>query len=157
LAKLANSLLSMIKIEYPAYQYKIKTENNREFIFDAIRKQWVMLTPEEWVRQNFLQYLLQVKKFPGSLIAVEKEIRLGELIKRCDIVIYDRNATPLLMTECKAMEIEINASAAEQILRYNISLPVRYLVITNGSYCFAFERTGKDFQPLMEIPEWKDG
>lgn len=147
----------MIKIEYPAYQYKIKTENNREFIFDAIRKQWVMLTSEEWVRQNFLQYLLQVKKFPGSLIAVEKEIRLGELIKRCDIVIYDRNATPLLMTECKAMEIEINASAAEQILRYNISLPVRYLVITNGSYCFAFERTGKDFQPLMEIPEWKDG
>lgn len=147
----------MIKIEYPAYQYKIKTENDREFIFDTIRKQWVMLTPEEWVRQNFLQYLLQVKKFPGSLIAVEKEIRLGDLIKRCDIVIYDRNATPLLMTECKAMEIEINASAAEQILRYNISLPVRYLVITNGSYCFAFERTGKDFHPLAEIPEWKDG
>ena len=123
----------MIKIEYPAYQYRVKTENDREFIFDVIRKQWVMLTPEEWVRQNFLQYLLQIKKFPGSLIAVEKEIRLGELIKRCDIVIYDRNARPLLMTECKAMEIEINATAAEQILRYNISLPVRYLVITNGS------------------------
>ena len=92
----------------------------------------------------------------AAIFTTNKEIRLGELIKRCDIVIYDRNATPLLMTECKAMEIEINATAAEQILRYNISLPVRYLVITNGSYCFAFERTGKDFHPLIEIPEWKD-
>lgn len=146
----------MIKIAYPAYPYKIKTENGKEFIFDVIRKQWVALTPEEWVRQNFLQYLLQVKKYPGALIAVEKEIRLGELVKRCDIVIYDNTATPLLMTECKAMEIAITAAAAEQILRYNISLPVKYLVITNGSYCFAFERTGKDFQPLMEIPEWKN-
>ncbi|HRP55575.1 type I restriction enzyme HsdR N-terminal domain-containing protein [Agriterribacter sp.] len=146
----------MIKIEYPAYPYKIRTENNREFIFDTIRKQWVALTPEEWVRQNFLQYLLQVKKFPGSLIAVEKEIRLGELTKRCDIVVYGRNAMPLLMTECKAMEIEITASAAEQILRYNISLPVQYLVITNGYHCFAFERTENNFQPLQEIPGWKD-
>ena len=146
----------MIKIEYPAYQYKIRKENEIEFIFDAIRKRWVTLTPEEWVRQNFLQYLLQVKKFPPSLIAVEKEIRLGELTKRCDIVIYDRNAAPLLMTECKSMEIEITATAAEQILRYNISLPVRYLVITNGSYCFGFERTGKGFQALIDIPEWKD-
>lgn len=145
----------MIKIEYPLYPYKIKTENSREFIFDTIRKQWVALTPEEWVRQNFLQYLLQVKKFPGSLIAVEKEIRLGELTKRCDIVIYNRNAMPLLMTECKAMEIEITAGAAEQILRYNISLPVQYLVITNGSHCFAFERTENDFRPLQEIPGWK--
>ena len=146
----------MIKIEYPQYQYKIKTQNDREFIFDAVRKQWVILSPEEWVRQNFLQYLLKVKKFPASLIAVEKEIRLGELVKRCDIVVYNRNAAPLLMVECKAMEIEINTTAAEQILRYNISLPVRYLVITNGSYCFAFERTGKAFQALMEIPDWND-
>ncbi len=144
----------MIKIAYPAYTYKLKTENGRELIFDTIRKQWVALTPEEWVRQNFLQYLLQVKKYPGALIAVEKEIRLGELAKRCDIVIYNSNATPLLMAECKAMEVNVTAAAAEQIMRYNISLPVRYLVITNGSYCFAFERTGKDFYPLTEIPAW---
>ena len=145
----------MIKIAYPPHPYKIKTENGKEFIFDLIRKQWVVLTPEEWVRQNFLQYLLQVKKYPGALIAVEKEIRLGELVKRCDIVIYDKNANPLLMTECKAMEVDLNVTTAEQIIRYNLSLPVRYLVITNGSYCFAFERTGKDFHPLTEIPEWK--
>ncbi|HRO47741.1 type I restriction enzyme HsdR N-terminal domain-containing protein [Agriterribacter sp.] len=144
----------MIKIAYPAHPYKIKTENGKELIFDTIRKQWVALTPEEWVRQNFLQYLLQVKKYPGALIAVEKEIRLGELVKRCDIVIYDNTATPLLMAECKAMDVNVNAAAAEQIIRYNISLPVRYLVITNGSYCFAFERTGKKFHLLREIPGW---
>ncbi|HRN57038.1 MAG TPA: type I restriction enzyme HsdR N-terminal domain-containing protein [Agriterribacter sp.] len=144
----------MIKIAYPAHPYKIKAENGREFIFDVIRKQWVALTPEEWVRQNFLQYLLQVKKYPGALIAVEKEIRLGELAKRCDIVVYNNNAIPLLMVECKAMEVPISTAAAEQIIRYNISLPVRYMIITNGSYCYAFERNENDFRPLREIPGW---
>ncbi|HEX5025429.1 MAG TPA: type I restriction enzyme HsdR N-terminal domain-containing protein [Agriterribacter sp.] len=146
----------MIKIDYPQHPYKIKTEKGKEYIFDEIRKQWVSLTPEEWVRQNFLQYLVQVKKFPASLIAIEKEIRLGELTKRCDIVIYNKNAEPLLITECKAMEVKIDSGAAEQIIRYNMSLPVQYLVITNGRYCFAFERTGTDFFDLPEIPPWEE-
>jgi hypothetical protein len=126
----------MIKIVYPAYPYKIRKENDKPFIFDDIRRQWVALTPEEWVRQNFLQYLVQVKKYPSSLIAVEKEIRGGELTRRCDIVAYDKAANPLLMAECA-------------------SLPVKYLVITNGSYCFAFERSGEELHLLTEIPEWK--
>lgn len=145
----------MIKIAYPAYPYKIRKENDKPFIFDDIRRQWVALTPEEWVRQNFLQYLVQVKKYPSSLIAVEKEIRGGELTRRCDIVAYDKTANPLLMAECKAMHIAISATTAEQILGYNASLPVKYLVITNGSYCFAFERSGEDLHLLAEIPEWK--
>ncbi len=146
----------MIKIHYPQYQYKIKTEKGKEYIFDDIRKQWVNLTPEEWVRQNFLQYLVQVKKFPPSLIAIEKEIRLGELTKRCDIVIYSKNAKPLLLVECKAMEVKIDTGTAEQIIRYNMSLPVQYLVLTNGRYCFAFERTASDFFQLSEIPGWRN-
>jgi hypothetical protein len=144
----------MIKIEYPPYDYKIENRAGKESIFDTVRKIWVSLTPEEWVRQNFLQYLLQVKQYPAALTAVEKEISLGELRKRCDIVVYDRLGKPLVMVECKAMEIEIGAAVLEQILRYNISLPVKYLIITNGVNCFAFERWDTGFRTLPEVPFW---
>ena len=78
----------MIKIDYPVPAFKIKTESQQEFIFDTNRKKWVLLTPEEWVRQNFLQYLIQTKKYPASLISVEREINVGELKKRYDVLIY---------------------------------------------------------------------
>jgi len=142
----------MIKIEYPPYQYKIKNEAGKDFIFDPIRRIWVVLTPEEWVRQNFLQYLVQSKGYSPSLIAVEKKIRLGELIKRCDIVIYTTGGTPSLIVECKEMGTELNEPVLNQILRYNMSIPVPYLVITNGTYCFAFERTGTGIHALSAIP-----
>ncbi len=98
----------MIKIEYPEYIYKIREEAGKELIFDVLRKSWVRLTPEEWVRQNFLQYLVLVKKYPSSLIAVEKELMLGELKKRFDILVYDFNHRPWMMVECKAMEIALD-------------------------------------------------
>src|SRR5687768_16514178 len=98
----------MIKVEYPAYQPKIKSTSGKEFIFDEVRRQWVLLTPEEWVRQNFLQYLLQVKGYPSSLVAVEKEIKLGDLIKRFDIVVYNQQMLPWLMVECKEMNEVLN-------------------------------------------------
>ena len=128
----------MIKIEYPAYQPEISRQQDKEFIFDTTRKQWIMLTPEEWVRQNFLQYLTKVKKYPASLIAVEKEIKLGDLIKRFDIVIYDRNTRPWMIIECKEMEVALTDAVLNQALRYNITLNVQYIVITNGSHCFGF-------------------
>lgn len=146
----------MIKIEYPHYEYKIDKRADTEIIFDVVRKLWVNLTPEEWVRQNFLQYMLQVKQYPASLIAVEKEIYLGELKKRCDIIAYNRNSNPLMIVECKAMHVELTNKTLEQILRYNISLPVRYLIVTNGLYCFAFERSQGSFNVLNEIPFWND-
>ena len=128
----------MIKIEYPTYQPKIKKEADREIIFDEFRKRWMVLTPEEWVRQNFLQYLTQIKKYPASLIAIEKEIKLGELKKRFDIVVYDGNTKPWMIIECKAMDITLDKSVLDQALRYNITMQVPYLVITNGIYCAAF-------------------
>ncbi|MEJ7821855.1 MAG: type I restriction enzyme HsdR N-terminal domain-containing protein, partial [Chitinophagaceae bacterium] len=91
----------MIKINYPEHTFKIKKEKNIESIFDAFRKRWIVLTPEEWVRQNILQYLTEIKKYPSALIAIEKEIYLGELKKRCDVVIYDRNSLPWMIIECK--------------------------------------------------------
>lgn len=144
----------MIKIEYPKYQFKIKKEDNAEFIFDAFRKRWVVLTPEEWVRQNMLQYLTEIKKYPAKLIAIEKEIALGELKKRCDIVVYNRDALPWMIVECKEMNASLNSKTLEQILRYHITLPAAYLIITNGSYCFGFEKKAGQFYEMDTIPEF---
>lgn len=143
----------MMKIEFPQHAFKIKEEADKEMIFDGFRKLWVRLSPEEWVRQNFLQYLVQIKKYPASLIAIEKEIVLGELIKRFDILVYDKDHKPWMMIECKAMEISLNEKVLEQVLRYNISVPVPYMVITNGSYTFAFERGKGGMLMLEELPE----
>ena len=144
----------MIKIEYPKYQFKIKKENNVELIFDSFRKRWFVLTPEEWVRQNMLQYITAIKKYPAKLIAIEKEISLGELKKRCDIVVYDRNALPWMIIECKEMNTKIDSKVLEQILRYHITLHVKYLVISNGSYCFGFEKREGQFYEMNAIPEY---
>jgi hypothetical protein len=144
----------MIKINYPKYQPKIKNENNKELIFDEVRKRWVILTPEEWVRQNFLQYLTQVKNYPAALIAVEKEINLGDLKKRFDIVVYDKASTPRMIIECKEMTVDLDKKVLDQILRYNITLQVPYLVITNGSYCMAFECINNKLEELTELPDF---
>ena len=144
----------MIKIDYPKHTFKIKKENDIESIFDAFRKRWIVLTKEEWVRQNILQYLNQIKKYPVALIAIEKEIYIGELKKRCDVVIYDRNALPWMIIECKEMNAQLNAKVLEQILRYHITLPAKYLVITNGSYCFGFEKRDEQFYEIYDLPEF---
>ncbi len=141
----------MIKIEYPPYQPRIKTAAGRELIFDEFRKRWVFLTPEEWVRQNFLQYLVLVKKYPASLIAVEKEILLGDLKRRFDIVVY-KNDVPLMIIECKAMNVPLDKKVLDQVLRYNSHLQLSYMVITNGSYCYAFGVLDNVLEELDEIP-----
>src|SRR5688572_20689837 len=129
----------MIKIEYPPYSFRIKKENNLEFIFDELRKSWLRLTPEEWVRQNFVHYLVRVNKYPSSFIAIEKEIQLGELKKRFDLLVYDQQHEPWMMIECKGMNIDINEKVLLQVLRYNIAVPVRYIILTNGSYCIGYK------------------
>jgi hypothetical protein len=124
----------MIKVQFPEPVFQIKEQDGKEIIYDGLRKQWLKLTPEEWVRQNFLQHIIQIKKYPSTLIAVEKEINLGELKKRFDILVYENNHQPWMMIECKAMDVELTEKVVEQIVRYNISVPVPYLVITNGAY-----------------------
>ncbi|MBA4139773.1 MAG: type I restriction enzyme HsdR N-terminal domain-containing protein [Segetibacter sp.] len=143
----------MIKIEFPRHSYKIKSERGKELIFDECRKQWLQLTPEEWVRQNFLRYLIYTKHYPSSLMAVEREILLGELKKRCDIVVF-KNATPWMIVECKEMKAELNEAVIKQILNYNISLQVSYLVITNGRATFALRVDGMQHHWIEEIPDF---
>ena len=141
----------MIKIGFPKHAYKIKTENEKEVIFDECRKQWVLLTPEEWVRQNFLQYLLQVQHYPRTLIAVEREIALGELKKRFDIVVF-KDAKPWMIVECKEMNAPLNEGVVKQILSYNISLHVSYLVMTNGTSTFGLLLQGDKFEWIDALP-----
>ena len=142
----------MIKIDYPQHHFRIRTENNLEFIFDELRKSWLRLTPEEWVRQNFVQYLVQVKLYPSSLIAIEKEIQLGELKKRFDILIYDQNHQPWMMIECKEMNVKLDEKILQQLLRYNMAVPVRYMIITNGSYCNGYEKSDNRLNLLECLP-----
>lgn len=123
----------MINIQFPPPDFRIQATDGQEMIFDPFRKKYVVLTPEEWVRQNFLNYLVKSLEYPGALMSIEKEMHLGELRKRCDIVIYSREATPWMIVECKEMGVPLGMPVLEQIVRYNMALPVPYLVITNGS------------------------
>jgi len=142
----------MLRFHYPEPSFRIKNESGKEYIFDVFRKKWLVLTPEEWVRQNFLQYLVQEMKYPLSLIAVEKEFRFGEMNRRFDILVYNTDHLPWMMVECKAPEVQLDQSVLEQVLRYNISIPVTYLVITNGSNGFGWHKQGGSLLPLEGLP-----
>lgn len=143
----------MVKIAYPEPDFQMKEEDGKEVIFDRFRRSWVRLTPEEWVRQNFLVFLVKVMQYPSSLIAVETEIRLHELRKRCDIVVY-KNDQPWMIIECKEMNEPMSEAVLMQVLRYNISIPSPYLVITNGIHCFAWQLLAGKAIELNELPAW---
>ncbi|HET9429893.1 MAG TPA: type I restriction enzyme HsdR N-terminal domain-containing protein [Chitinophagaceae bacterium] len=142
----------MININYPAPAFRLRKEGNKEFLFDPLRKKWLLLTPEEWVRQNFVQYLVRVKNYPSTLIAMEKEIWLGELKKRFDVLVYDRQHRPWMMIECKEMRVPLNEEVLQQVLRYNISIPVNFIMITNGNQTYGWEKSGSGLIPLDEVP-----
>ena len=144
----------MLQIEYPSYHFRFKEDQGRQCIFDEIRKKWVKFTPEEWVRQNFIQYLLQVKKYPSSIIAVEKEIKLGDLKKRCDIVVY-KSHIPWMIVECKEQNALINDVVLQQTLRYNITLQVAILVVTNGAVSYAFSLQNGKAELINNLPVWQ--
>ena len=144
----------MKALNLPPYQFKLKQQGLRTQIFDSIRKKYVVLTPEEWVRQNFLQFLIQDKKYPASLIAVEAGLKYNQLQKRMDVLIYSKQGTPYLMVECKAPEIKINQDVFDQIARYNMVFKVKYLVVTNGMhhFCCLMDYTNNAYQYLEQIP-----
>jgi hypothetical protein len=130
----------------------MKKEKDREMIFDELRKTWLRLTPEEWVRQNFVRYLIEAKKFPASLVALEKKIMVGEMIKRFDILIYNKDHKPWMLVECKSTSVPLTEGVLNQVLRYNIATPVDFLVITNGMDCMGFKKDGQQLIALSEIP-----
>jgi hypothetical protein len=142
----------MLSIQFPEPDFRRKKEEGREYIFDEQRKRWVLLTPEEWVRQHFIAYLVKVMGYPSALIAVEKEILLGERKKRFDLLVYDAAHQPWMMIECKSMEVALDAQVLEQLLRYHISVPVQYLVITNGTGSYCWRKQNGQLEPLALLP-----
>lgn len=144
----------MLTIHYPEPAFRIQAKEGSEQIFDPLRKKWIRLTPEEWVRQNFVQYLLQVKNYPATLIAMEKKIRLGELTKRFDVLIYDSQHQPWMMIECKAGSVKLDREVLEQVLRYNISVPVTYIIVTNGNDHYGWIKRNGNLDLIQEMPDY---
>lgn len=136
------------------YKHRIITENNKSKIFDIVRKKFVALTQEEWVRQNFIHFLIQEKKYPLSLIAVEMKIAYNKLVKRCDIVIYTNDGKPLMIVECKSTEVDITQGVFDQAMRYNMPLRVKYIAMTNGveHYCCEIDYEKNKVVILDEFP-----
>jgi type I site-specific restriction endonuclease len=149
-------ILEDIQLNLPPFEHRIKHSEKGKTIFDPVRNKYVALTPEEWVRQNFLQYLVQIKKTPQSLVRVEMHLNLNGLAKRSDIVVHNRHGTPLLAVECKAPTVKITQSVFEQLARYNLQLNVPYLVVTNGLTHFfcKYSDTEKRYLFLKDIPEY---
>ena len=143
----------MIILPYPSYPFKIKAINGKDQIFDPFRKIWVVLTPEEWVRQNLLQYLVQTLHYPSSLIAVEKEIKLGELSKRFDIVVF-KNEEAWMIIECKEAKVALNEKTMEQILQYQQVLTAQYLFMSNGHETMGAKIESGKLQALQNFPEY---
>lgn len=147
-------MYSMQVLNLPTYQFKLKQKGTMTQIFDMFRKKYVVLTPEEWVRQNFLQFLIKEKNFPASLIAVEMGLKYNQLQKRADILVYDKSGNPYLMVECKAPEVKITQDVFDQVARYNMNFKVKYLVITNGlnHFCCQMDYSTNNYQYLENIP-----
>jgi hypothetical protein len=142
----------MLVIQYPEPAFRRKNEDGKDFIFDPLRKKWLLLTPEEWVRQNFIQYLVQIMLYPADLVAQEKIIKLGELRKRFDILVYDKQHRPWMMIECKAPSVKMDEVVLRQLLRYHISVPVGHLIITNGDTTYGWKKIDNGLELIKELP-----
>jgi hypothetical protein len=146
----------MQKLNLPSYTFKLKSNEKHTLIFDNLRKKYLVLTPEEWVRQHYVQYLVQEKNYPVSLIALEKQLTINNLKKRTDIVVYNKDGQPKIIVECKAPHIKISQDTFDQIARYNLQLKAKYLIVTNGleHYYCSMDFENENYQFLKEIPSY---
>jgi len=144
------------ELNFPKFEYRFKSTENKVSIFDVIRKKFIILQPEEWVRQHCVHYLMNVKNYPKSLINVEKELNLNGLKKRYDIVIFNPDGSIFLIVECKAHSITINQNTFDQIAQYNMVLNAQYLMVTNGlnHYYCEMDMANEQYAFLMDIPDY---
>jgi hypothetical protein len=147
----------MKQLQFPTYSFRFKNSENKVAIFDEIRKKFIIISPEEWVRQHVVQFLLQDKKYPKSHINVEKLLKINNLTKRYDVVVFKPDGNISILVECKAPEVKITQSTFDQIARYNMTLKAEYLMVTNGLnhyFCkMDYEKEQYDF--LQELPEYQ--
>lgn len=144
----------MPPLNLPVYKFKTISRNNKQYIFDVLRKKYVALTPEEWVRQHFTHFLLKEKGYPQGLLANEIQVNLNGTRKRCDTVLFRRDLTARMIVEYKAPSVEITQAVFDQITRYNMVLKVDYLVVSNGltHYCCRIDYSDCSYAFLPEIP-----
>ena len=146
----------MKKLNFPAYSFRFKNSENKVAIFDEIRKKFIVLTPEEWVRQHVVRFLLEEKKYPKSLINVEKTLKINGLTKRYDAVVFNIDGGIKVLVECKAPEVTITQNAFDQIARYNMTLNAQYLMVTNGlkHYFCHLDPENERYAFLDDLPDY---
>ena len=146
----------MRKLNLPLFEFKIKKENNNTIIFDKIRKKWIILTPEEWVRQNFISYILD-KNYPKSLINCEKVFFINKVTKRYDIVVYDSSGDVEILVECKSYDVNLIKEHFDQVMRYNLELKSKYVIVTNGlrHFYFEFDDSEKIYKQKKDLINYK--
>ena len=147
----------MQHLNLPEYQFNIKKKGHVGLvILDTLRKRWVALTPEEWVRQNFVRYLIEDREFPAALMNNEISLTQNGIKRRCDTLVADRQGLPLVIVEYKAPTIEISQKTFDQIVRYNMVLRAQYLIVTNGMrhYCCKIDYENNSYAFLQEIPPY---
>lgn len=148
----------MAALNLPAYPAKVIIRNGKKSIFDSLRRKYVALTPEEWVRQHFIHFLVSCKGYPATLLANEIAITLNGTSKRCDSILYDRYGQPLMIIEYKAPSVEVTQKVFDQIVRYNIALKVKFLIVSNGlrHYCCKVDYQTNQCIFLPEVPEYRE-
>ncbi len=144
----------MRELNFPKFQFRFKNSENKLFIFDEIRKKYVILTPEEWVRQHVVHFLINVKGYPKSYINVEKVVKINDMNKRYDVVVFSPKGEIFLLVECKEPNVAITQTVFDQIARYNSSLNAQFLMVTNGlnHYYCKLDYINKNYQFLADLP-----
>lgn len=144
----------MQRLNLPEYQFNIKKKDDNFIILDPLRKRWVTLTPEEWVRQNFVRFLIEDREFPAALMNNEISLTQNGIKRRCDTLVADRHGAPLVIVEYKAPTVEISQKTFDQIVRYNMVLQAKYLIVSNGlsHYCCKIDYNNNSYSFLDEIP-----
>ena len=148
----------MVQLNLPACNFRIKKQQEKLYIFDEWRKKFVSLTPEEWVRQHFIRYLIEWKKYPASLISIEKTLKINGLSKRYDAVCFDTSANPLILIEFKAPDVPINQKVFDQMAVYNTKLSVSWFILSNGleHFCCKIDFEAAKYLFFDEIPAFPD-
>lgn len=142
----------MVPLQFPDKKPSLRRREGKEQVFCVARNRWVALTPEEWVRQNLLLMMSENFGYPLSLVSVEKQIRVGELLRRFDILWYDRQGRPFLVMECKEPDVPLTEDVLQQVLRYNIPLRAPFVFISNGHACMGFELNQDQFREIGFFP-----
>ena len=155
----AFNILTVQLLNLPNHPLKTRVnENGKTEVFDAIRKKYIILLPEEWVRQQFIGFLIRHKNYPASLIAIEKGLAINGLQKRFDTVVFNRNGRPVVLIEFKAPRVKLDDNTFRQVAAYNLNMRVNYLIISNGltHYCCEMDYEENSFRFLKDIPDYGD-